>query len=138
VIQAPGGRVPVGISSCLFAENVCSDGGHEYDTGINTCLHELFEFIAFCLEVAIGPGIPHEPIQADRIRDREATTLCPVSPTGAAACSSALRCTAKYKCHGGPEKVRKQSVRDTGLGQARSGQARTATLVMCPQSSNGR
>lgn len=63
--QTPG-RIPVGISSCLLGETVRYDGGHKYDTTINTCLGKHFEFRAFCPEVAIGLGIPREPIQLVR------------------------------------------------------------------------
>lgn len=63
--QTPG-RIPVGISSCLLGESVRYDGGHKFDTTINTCLGEYFEFRSFCPEVAIGMGIPREPIQLVR------------------------------------------------------------------------
>ena len=63
--QTPG-RIPVGISSCLLGETVRYDGGHKFDTTINTCLGEYFEFRPFCPEVAIGLGIPREPIQLVR------------------------------------------------------------------------
>jgi uncharacterized protein YbgA (DUF1722 family)/uncharacterized protein YbbK (DUF523 family) len=60
------GRIPVGISSCLLGESVRYDGGHKFDITINTCLGEWFEFRPFCPEVAIGLGIPRDPIQVVR------------------------------------------------------------------------
>ena len=59
-------RIPVGISSCLLGEPVRYDGGHKYDPLINTQLDRLFEFRPCCPEVAIGLGIPREPIQLVR------------------------------------------------------------------------
>ena len=60
------GKAPVGISSCLLGEQVRYDGGHKYDLLINTQLAKLFEFRPCCPEVAIGLGIPREPIQLVR------------------------------------------------------------------------
>jgi uncharacterized protein YbbK (DUF523 family) len=60
------GKIPVGISSCLLGEQVRYDGGHKFDPLINTQLAELFEFRPCCPEVAIGLGVPREPIQLIR------------------------------------------------------------------------
>jgi uncharacterized protein YbbK (DUF523 family) len=60
------GKAAVGISSCLLGEQVRYDGGHKYDRLINTQLAGLFEFRPCCPEVAIGLGIPREPIQLVR------------------------------------------------------------------------
>ena len=60
------GPPPVGISSCLLGEQVRYDGGHRYDLLINTQLADLFEFQPCCPEVAIGLGVPREPIQLVR------------------------------------------------------------------------
>jgi len=65
MIDNPG-KVPVGISSCLLGEQVRYDGGHKYDLLIDTQLAGLFEFRSCCPEVAIGLGIPREPIQLVR------------------------------------------------------------------------
>ena len=59
-------KIPVGISSCLLGEAVRYDGGHKYDPLITTQLAELFEFRPFCPEMAIGLGVPREPIQLVR------------------------------------------------------------------------
>jgi uncharacterized protein YbbK (DUF523 family) len=59
-------KIPVGISSCLLGEPVRYDGGHKYDPLINSQLAELFEFRPFCPEMAIGLGVPREPIQLVR------------------------------------------------------------------------
>jgi len=60
------GKIPIGISSCLLGEPVRFDGGHKYDPLINTQLADLFEFRPCCPEVAIGLGVPREPIQLVR------------------------------------------------------------------------
>lgn len=59
-------RIPVGISSCLLGEPVRYDGGHKYDATIANHLSGLFIFRPFCPEVAIGLGVPREPIQLVR------------------------------------------------------------------------
>jgi len=57
------GKIVVGISSCLLGEQVRHDGGHKYDPLINTELASFFAFRPCCPEVAIGLGVPREPIQ---------------------------------------------------------------------------
>jgi uncharacterized protein YbbK (DUF523 family) len=59
-------KITVGISSCLLGERVRYDGGDKYDLLINTQLAELFEFRPCCPEMAIGLGVPREPIQLVR------------------------------------------------------------------------
>jgi uncharacterized protein YbgA (DUF1722 family)/uncharacterized protein YbbK (DUF523 family) len=59
-------RIPIGISSCLLGEHVRFDGGHKYDRFINRRLADFLEFRPFCPEVAIGLGIPREPIRLVR------------------------------------------------------------------------
>jgi uncharacterized protein YbbK (DUF523 family) len=59
-------KIPVGISSCLLGEHVRYDGGHTYVSLINTRLADIFEFQPCCPEVAIGLGVPREPIQLVR------------------------------------------------------------------------
>ncbi len=55
--------IRLGISSCLLGEQVRFDGGHKRDTFINEALGRFFEFIPVCPEVAIGLGIPRQPIR---------------------------------------------------------------------------
>ncbi|MEF8792855.1 YbgA family protein [Thiohalorhabdus sp.] len=66
--EAPTDRIPVGISSCLLGEEVRFDGQHKRDAYINGTLSAYFDFIPVCPEVAIGLGVPREPIrlQADK------------------------------------------------------------------------
>ncbi len=59
-------KIPVGISSCLLGEQVRFDGGHRYDRYINRRLADFLEFRPFCPEVAIGLGIPREPVRLVR------------------------------------------------------------------------
>jgi len=59
-------KIPVGISSCLLGEQVRYDGGDKYNPLINTLLAELFEFRPCCPEVAIGLGVPRDPIRLVR------------------------------------------------------------------------
>jgi len=52
----------IGISSCLFGNEVRYDGGHSRNDGILDSMGELFELIPFCPEVEIGLSIPRPPI----------------------------------------------------------------------------
>jgi uncharacterized protein YbgA (DUF1722 family)/uncharacterized protein YbbK (DUF523 family) len=57
------GRIRVGISSCLLGEEVRFDGQHKRDAYINGTLGQYFEFVPVCPEMAIGLGVPREPIR---------------------------------------------------------------------------
>ena len=56
-------RLAIGISSCLLGERVRFDSGHKNHSYITQTLAEYFDFRPFCPEVAIGLGIPREPIR---------------------------------------------------------------------------
>ena len=56
-------KISVGISSCLLGKTVRYDGGHRQNSIIKNELGELFNFIPFCPEVAIGLGVPRDPLQ---------------------------------------------------------------------------
>ena len=58
-----GERLLIGISSCLLGERVRFDSGHKNQSYITETLSDYFEFRPFCPEVAIGLGIPREPIR---------------------------------------------------------------------------
>ncbi|MDZ7842588.1 MAG: DUF523 and DUF1722 domain-containing protein [Gammaproteobacteria bacterium] len=58
--------IRVGISSCLLGQEVRFDGGHKRDAFINRVLSEHFEFVPYCPEVAIGLGVPRDPIRLER------------------------------------------------------------------------
>lgn len=55
-------RIRIGISSCLLGQKVRYDGGDKQDSFINGTLGRFFEFVPVCPEVAIGLGVPREPI----------------------------------------------------------------------------
>lgn len=57
------GRIPVGISSCLLGEPVRYNGGHKRSRYCLEVLAECFDFEPFCPELAIGLGVPREPIR---------------------------------------------------------------------------
>lgn len=56
-------KIVVGISSCLIGESVRYDGGHKYNPSIVQTLGQFFDLQSFCPEVAIGLGVPREPIR---------------------------------------------------------------------------
>jgi uncharacterized protein YbgA (DUF1722 family)/uncharacterized protein YbbK (DUF523 family) len=60
-------KIPVGISSCLLGELVRFDGAHKRDAYLVGTLSKYFEFHSFCPEVAIGLGIPRQPIHLVKV-----------------------------------------------------------------------
>jgi uncharacterized protein YbgA (DUF1722 family)/uncharacterized protein YbbK (DUF523 family) len=61
--EAASARIAVGISSCLLGEEVRYDGQHKRDAYINGTLSQYFAFVPVCPEMAIGLGVPREPIR---------------------------------------------------------------------------
>lgn len=61
--QADTSRILVGVSACLLGAEVRFDGGHKRNDFIDDLLVDYFHFVPFCPEVAIGLGIPREPIR---------------------------------------------------------------------------
>ena len=59
------GPIRVGVSSCLLGEQVRFDSGHKRDSFVADGLARYFELIPVCPEVAIGLGIPREPIRLE-------------------------------------------------------------------------
>ena len=55
--------IKLGVSSCLLGNEVRYDGGHKRNAFVTHILRQYFEFVAICPEVAIGMGIPREPIR---------------------------------------------------------------------------
>jgi uncharacterized protein YbgA (DUF1722 family)/uncharacterized protein YbbK (DUF523 family) len=56
-------RIRIGISSCLLGEKVRWDGDHKRDGYIAGTLAAHFDLVPVCPEVAIGLGVPREPIR---------------------------------------------------------------------------
>ncbi|MGD8710625.1 MAG: DUF523 and DUF1722 domain-containing protein [Ectothiorhodospiraceae bacterium] len=56
-------KIRVGVSSCLLGEQVRFDSGHKRDRFVADRLAEYFELVPVCPEVAIGLGIPRQPIR---------------------------------------------------------------------------
>lgn len=57
------GKPKIAISACLLGENVRFNGGHKHSHLCADTLAEYFDFVPLCPEVAIGLGIPREPIR---------------------------------------------------------------------------
>jgi len=55
--------IKIGVSACLLGNNVRFDGGHKRSRFLTDALADCFELVAFCPEVAIGMGIPRQPIR---------------------------------------------------------------------------
>jgi uncharacterized protein YbbK (DUF523 family) len=89
----PGQRLLIGISSCLLGERVRFDSGHKNHSYITKTLSEYFDFRPFCPEVAIGLGIPREPIRL--VRDQaDAPVRCVGTKNTAMDVTEALQATA--------------------------------------------
>jgi len=56
-------RPKIAISACLTGEEVRYNGGHKASRLCNEVLAEHFDFIGICPEVAIGLGIPRQPVR---------------------------------------------------------------------------
>lgn len=56
-------KLKIGISSCLLGEQVRFDGGHKRDRFVTDRLSKFVTFVPLCPEVAIGLGIPRQPIR---------------------------------------------------------------------------
>ena len=63
--NANGEKIRIGISQCLLGDKVRFDGNHKHDRYITETLGQFFEFIPVCPEVAIGLGVPREPIRLE-------------------------------------------------------------------------
>lgn len=59
--------ITLGISSCLLGDEVRYDGGHKRNSYIEQTLGEYFQFQRFCPEMAIGMGVPRDPIRLQKI-----------------------------------------------------------------------
>ncbi len=59
----PERKIPVGISACLTGQKVRYNGGHKQSRYCLNVLDDCFAFEPFCPEVAIGLGIPRDPIR---------------------------------------------------------------------------
>lgn len=62
-IDTPDKEITLGISSCLLGQKVRYNGGHKRSSFCMNTLDKLFYFEPVCPEVAIGLGIPREPIR---------------------------------------------------------------------------
>jgi uncharacterized protein YbgA (DUF1722 family)/uncharacterized protein YbbK (DUF523 family) len=62
--------IRIGISSCLLGEEVRYDGGHKYDGYITETLGRYFTFVPYCPEVAVGLGVPRQPIRLVQVGAR--------------------------------------------------------------------
>jgi uncharacterized protein YbgA (DUF1722 family)/uncharacterized protein YbbK (DUF523 family) len=56
-------RLSIGVSSCLLGNAVRYDGNHKRQPWLVEVLGRYAEFVPYCPEMAIGLGVPREPIQ---------------------------------------------------------------------------
>jgi len=63
-------RICIGVSSCLLGHEVRYDGKHKYHENIAKRLGATFHCLPICPEVAIGLGVPREPIKLVAIDTR--------------------------------------------------------------------
>ncbi|MDH0729923.1 DUF523 and DUF1722 domain-containing protein [Pseudomonas sichuanensis] len=60
---SPSGKPRLAISACLTGLNVRYNAGHKHSDLCHELLEEHFEWVTVCPEVAIGLGVPREPIR---------------------------------------------------------------------------
>lgn len=77
-------RIRIAISSCLLGEKVRFDGGHKRAAYVTEVLANYFDLVPVCPEVAIGMGVPREPIHLQprhhsRHRAHATASACPGS-----------------------------------------------------------
>jgi len=84
-------KIRVGVSACLLGNEVRFDGGHKRSRFITDELAGYFDFVSYCPEVAIGMGIPRQPIrlvgdpespQAVGVRDPQLNVTLPLRDYG--------------------------------------------------------
>lgn len=63
-------RICIGVSSCLLGHQVRYDGKHKYHENIANRLGATFHCLPICPEVAIGLGVPRDPIKLVEIDTR--------------------------------------------------------------------
>lgn len=56
-------KIPVGVSECLLGKPVRYDGGHKHHAYLTNVLSEYMDFQPVCPEMAIGLGVPRQPIR---------------------------------------------------------------------------
>jgi len=61
--MSQGSVINIGISACLAGKTVRYDGSSNYVADLYEYLHNLFNLVTVCPEVAIGMGVPRAPIQ---------------------------------------------------------------------------
>ncbi|MEI6314063.1 MAG: DUF523 and DUF1722 domain-containing protein [Syntrophus sp. (in: bacteria)] len=57
------GKIKIGVSACLWGENVRYDGGHQWDRYLTQTLGRYFEWIPVCPEVEYGLPVPREAMR---------------------------------------------------------------------------
>ncbi len=60
----------LGVSQCLLGEPVRFDGNHKHDRYVTDTIARIFELVPVCPELAIGLGVPREPIRLEGDAER--------------------------------------------------------------------
>lgn len=56
-------KIPVGISQCAMGDPVRYNAGHKHSKICTELLGRCFDYVSLCPEVAIGLGVPRQPIR---------------------------------------------------------------------------
>lgn len=64
-LPRPQPPIRLGVSACLMGQSVRYDAGHKRESFVADVLPRHFELIPLCPEVAIGMGVPREPIRLE-------------------------------------------------------------------------
>jgi uncharacterized protein YbgA (DUF1722 family)/uncharacterized protein YbbK (DUF523 family) len=65
-LEAP---IRLGVSACLLGQEVRYDAGHKRESFVADMLPRYFDVVPVCPEVAIGMGVPREPIRLEGTAD---------------------------------------------------------------------
>jgi uncharacterized protein YbbK (DUF523 family) len=67
--SAPAAPIRIGVSACLLGQEVRYDAGHKREAIVADVLPRYFEMVPVCPEVAIGMGVPRQPIRLEGMPD---------------------------------------------------------------------
>jgi uncharacterized protein YbgA (DUF1722 family)/uncharacterized protein YbbK (DUF523 family) len=71
--SVPSSKPRIGVSACLAGDEVRYNGGHKSSSLCHKLFDEHFDWVTLCPEMAIGLGVPREPIRL--IGDPEAPNV---------------------------------------------------------------
>jgi uncharacterized protein YbgA (DUF1722 family)/uncharacterized protein YbbK (DUF523 family) len=75
VVSESNSMPSIGVSSCLMGQPVRFDGNHKKNNLVTDDLKDMFNLVSICPEVAIGMGVPRQPIRLMKIEKNTVRAL---------------------------------------------------------------